>query len=291
MCKKQTILIVEDTEVNLQILTFLLEDDYRVRIARSGKEALALLKKVEIDLIFMDIVMPEMDGYEVCSILKSQPKTAHIPVLFITAKTDEESIAKAYDVGGVDYVTKPFKPKELLARMNTHLKLSETLRALEYLATRDSMTGLYNRRKFFELGEALFAQSDTLLAVMIDIDKFKNINDTYGHALGDEVIKCVAKTVLSMLPSDTIFGRLGGEEFAILIARKHLETSKQTIEEIRKAVASMKIMFNTNRVHVTISSGVAKKELSDTLDHVLKRADDALYEAKGTGRNRSCFRV
>ena len=290
MEKKPTILIVDDTKENINILLSLL-DDYDLLVALNGKKALKLVDKNEIDLILLDIMMPGMDGYEVCNILKSNSDTKDIPILFITAKTDEDSIEKAYDAGGVDYVTKPFKPKELISRIKTHLHLCSMIKSLEFLATRDFMTGIYNRRKFFELGEELFHKSEKLFAVMIDIDKFKLINDNYGHPFGDIVIKSVTKTISQNLLDGSIFGRLGGEEFAILCEADSMETIKQNVENIRKSIENLEEKCNNTIVKFTISNGIAKKHIDDdTIDKLLKRADEALYEAKGEGRNRVCFR-
>jgi len=288
--ENQTILIVDDTKENIHMLIGLLGDDYNVMAARGGQAALEIVNEEKIDLILLDIMMPEMDGYEVCEILKSQTATKDIPILFITAKTDEDSIEKAYDVGGVDYVTKPFKPKELLARIQTHLQLSQTLHALEYMATRDSMTGIYNRRKFFELGQILFGQTENLFAVMIDIDKFKNINDVYGHPFGDIVIKSLTQTISSIIPDEAVFGRLGGEEFTILLEDGSLDEVKEKAEEMRVAIENLENMYEEHVVKFTISNGIAQKYPSDTIDTLLKRADEALYDAKGTGRNKVCFR-
>lgn len=291
MEENQTILVVDDTKENIHILIGLLGDDYNVMAAKSGKAALEIVNEEEIDLILLDIMMPEMDGYEVCEILKSQTATKNIPILFITAKTDEESIEKAYDVGGVDYVTKPFKPKELRVRINTQLKLSETLQTLEYMATRDSMTGIYNRRKFFELGEVLFNQTESLFAVMMDIDKFKNINDTYGHPFGDIVIKSLTQTISNFIPDEAVFGRLGGEEFTILFENASFDGVKEKVEEMRIAIENLENRYKESAVKFTISNGISQKHPSDTLNTLLNRADEALYEAKGTGRNKVCFRV
>lgn len=287
------ILAVDDTKTNISILLELLGEDYDIVPATSGAKALEIVKKIQIDLILLDIMMPEMDGYEVCKILKSEEKTKDIPILFITAKVDEESIVDAFKVGGVDYVTKPFQPFELIARIQTHLKLSDTLKSLEFLATRDSMTGILNRRKFFELGEAKFKNNkNNLYVVMVDIDKFKAINDTYGHAIGDEVIKVVAKSIEDKLPNGAIFGRIGGEEFAIILDTLMCTDIDSTIEAIRSSVESLAVIsYGDEIINITISQGVAKASPdSECLDIVLKDADEALYEAKNSGRNRSVFR-
>ena len=287
---KQTILIVDDTETNIDILLELLSE-YDIAVATDGQSALEIVDDEKPNLILLDIMMPEMDGYEVCQRLKEREETKDIPVVFITAKTDEDSIEKAYSIGAMDYVTKPFKPRELLAKVETQLKVNHLIKYLDYIASHDEMTGVYNRRKFFELANDKFInEKENLYAVMIDIDKFKNINDTYGHAIGDEVIKLVANTILENISSSSIFGRIGGEEFAILCNSK--ENVVQKIEDIREAVSQQNILYEKETlVHFTISEGISKfNGTESTLDELLKEADKALYEAKETGRNKVIFR-
>ncbi len=290
---KKTILVVDDTETNIDILLELLSDKYDVVVAINGRSAFDALEDNEVDLILLDIMMPEIDGYDVCLRLKTGEDSKNIPVIFITAKDDEESIEKAYAAGGDDYVSKPFKPLELLARIKIQLKLKELINHLNYISSYDEMTGIYNRRKFFELGEKKFEQSeDELYAVMIDIDKFKNINDSYGHPTGDKVIKLVAKTVSEHLTPDAVFGRLGGEEFAILCSCPFPKSISENIESIRAAVEELEILSDAGEsIKLTISEGVAKRNSSiKSLDELLRIADIALYEAKGLGRNRVIFR-
>jgi len=294
MKKKNTILIVDDTEINIDILLELLGEKYDVMVALNGEDALIILEEEEkIDLVLLDIMMPVMDGYSVCSIIKSKENLQDIPVIFITAKTDEDSIEKAYDVGGIDYITKPFKTRELLARIKTHLKLKEMIEHLEYIASHDEMTGFYNRRKFFSLAIERFNKSkENLCAVMMDIDNFKAINDNYGHAVGDEVIKLITKTISENLLDDAIFGRIGGEEFAALCYSKNPDNILENIEKIRKKIENLEITTNDGEsVKFTISEGIAKSmETTANLDALLKEADIALYEAKGSGRNKVIFR-
>jgi len=287
---KATILIVDDTETNIDILLGLL-GDYDVAVATDGQSALDIINEDDIDLVLLDIMMPDMDGYDVCKKLKEHNK--NIPVIFITARTDEDSIEKAYDVGGDDYITKPFKPRELIVRIKTQLKLKELIRHLDYIGSYDEMTGIYNRRKFFELANNKFTNGvGALYAVMIDIDKFKNVNDTYGHATGDKVIKKVTKTIADSLTSNAIFARLGGEEFAIVTNSFSYNSIKEKIENIRKIIEDLEVESDDGEIiKFTISEGVAKLTLeTKNLDELLKEADKALYEAKGTGRNKVVFR-
>ena len=296
----QNILIVDDEKSNIDIILSLFENEnfsqqYNIIAALSAKKALQVVEKRKIDLILLDIMMPEMNGYEFCKILKEDEKTKDIPVLFITANTDDESIEKAYNIGAADYVTKPFRAIELISRVKVNLKLQETINQLEYMAYYDGLTGVYNRRKFFELAHKKFeaVKNQNLYAVMIDIDKFKNINDTYGHSVGDKVIIAVAQTLKENIDETTLLARLGGEEFALLCSKENDKKVFECLEKIRKKIEEIEIKLENNTiVKCTISDGIAKytKELP-SLDYLLNKADEALYEAKNTGRNRTIFRI
>lgn len=293
MITDSTILIVDDTPTNLDILVDLLQG-YGVAVALDGRTALAFAEENAVDLILLDIMLPDIDGFTVCSKLKSDPATRDIPIIFITAKTDENSIERAYDAGGDDYVTKPFKPREILARVKLQLERAKHIRQLEFLASRDPMTGLYNRRKFFELAQVCFQRDNALLTVgaILDIDHFKMLNDTYGHPAGDEVIRCIGTLLLSQLPESSVFGRIGGEEFGFI---GRFETGMDAIalfEQCRQAVENLEVTFEGSVIRCTVSNGIAcKNERYNTLDKLLAEADRALYEAKGDGRNRLIVRT
>jgi len=287
---KATILIVDDTETNIDILLGLLSD-YDVAVATDGQSAIDIVREDDIDLILLDIMMPDMDGYDVCKTLKATNK--NIPIIFITARIDEDSIERAYDVGGNDYITKPFKPRELIARIKTQLKVKHLIGHLDYISSHDEMTGIYNRRKFFQLAHKKFEEGvGGIYAVMIDIDKFKAINDTFGHSIGDEVIKLVTKIISDTLVVNAIFGRIGGEEFAIVSTSLSSKKIKDNIEEIRKKIENAEVLTQSGEsVKFTISEGISKATLdTKNLDDLLKEADKALYEAKGSGRNKVIFR-
>jgi len=290
---RKTILIVDDTETNIDILLEILDDEYDILVSLDGDSALEIVQEEKIDLILLDIMMPGMDGYEVCSVLKSLESTQDIPVVFITAKTDEDSIEKAYECGGIDYITKPFKPRELTARVKTQIKLKGLMDHLEFIASYDSMTGIYNRRKFFELAEKMFKEMpENLYAVMLDIDKFKDINDKYGHPVGDKVIKSVAHVIHENVPESSVFGRIGGEEFAIVCHASSQTSVVESLEKIRSLIAKLETFSDDgSSVICTISEGFSENTLNiHSLDNLLKEADLALYEAKGTGRNKVIFR-
>jgi diguanylate cyclase (GGDEF)-like protein len=288
------ILVVDDEKSNIDILLGLFEkmdtnDEFNVIVSLSGQKAIKIVQKRKIDLILLDIMMPEMDGYEVCQILKSQEETKNIPILFITASTDDESIEKAYALGATDYVTKPFRPVELMSRVKINLELQQTINKLEHLAYYDTMTGVYNRRRFFQEANLKFENKDeTLYAIMCDIDKFKNVNDTFGHAVGDTVIKTVANIMKDIIGEDGVLGRLGGEEFAIIY--NGLDSDVYNIvENIRKTVEEKQIDIDDGlKINCTISCGISKYNIgTQSIDNLLQVADDALYEAKNGGRNKT----
>ena len=299
----KNLLVVDDTEINIDILLELLSDTYEITVALDGPSALEIVAEEEIDLILLDIMMPNMDGYEVCEILKSNRKTKDIPVIFITAKIDEDSIEKAYDVGGIDYVTKPFKPKELLARIKTQLTMQEliknletTHKELELLASIDPMTKLYNRRYFTTTSAYILdlAKRDKkeLSILMIDIDKFKTINDTYGHPIGDKVIIELADKLLKHQRKSDVVCRFGGEEFIILLPNTSLDGAKIVSEKIRADIEkNVIILENGFDLKFTVSIGVSIINTQDekNIEPAIKRSDNALYKAKEGGRNRVCY--
>ncbi len=292
-----TLLIVDDTKENLSILLELLGEEYDVIPVTNGKEALDIVKEEKIDLILLDVMMPEMDGFEVCKILKEDTETKDIPIIFITAKTDEDSIEKAYEIGGSDYVTKPFRPRELKARVKRELELQKLQKQLKIMATTDSLTGLYNRRHFSTLARHIFDISrrdkKNISILMIDIDKFKRINDTYGHQTGDYVIKHIADILKKTKRESDIACRYGGEEFVILLPSTPIEGGCELARKIKEAVEREE--FKTEQgsiVKVTVSIGVSQVffDSEKNIEPALKRADEALYEAKEAGRNTVCIR-
>lgn len=284
---KPIILVVDDAPESLDILVSLLED-YDVRDVTDGKTALEIVESETIDLILLDIQMPEMNGYEVCQKLKENPISKDIPLIFITAEDDDNAIEKAYKIGGRDYITKPFRPLELIARVEAQLALRELVNKLTEFAYYDPLTGIYNRRRFFELGNLMFAENDATTSIMIDIDNFKSINDGFGHAAGDEIIKMVTRTIAAATPEGVLFGRLGGEEFALLCSGHSREGASAWIEFIRKQIEHTTVEHESNQLNCTISAGVASKESkTSSLDELLNQADKTLYLAKSAGKNQT----
>jgi diguanylate cyclase (GGDEF)-like protein len=300
------ILIVDDVQLNMQFMAEILDQGgYEITCASSGITALERIEAIRPDLILLDLMMPEMDGLEVCEKLKSNPDFAELPIIFVTVSKNEEHLVKAFEMGAVDYITKPFNAQELLARVKTHLELKHSRQKLKYmlqeqqkiikqleeLANTDSLTGLYNRRYFFYLAEQEINRAKRyqlpLSIIIIDIDKFKNINDNFGHNVGDDVLKITTKTIMSYLRSTDYCGRFGGEEFVILLPNTDQTGAKITAERIRQELAKMKMIAGGNSVSITASFGVASYSPgNDEIDTIIQQADQALYIAKRQGRNR-----
>lgn len=290
------VLIVDDTPTNLLILTEALKHEYTIRTATNGLDALALLQEPDKpDLILLDVVMPGMDGYEVCRRIKQSPATWHIPVIFVTAMAQAKDQKLGFDLGAVDYITKPFEVHLVVARVNVHMRLKLKSEMLEKLAFLDGLTDIPNRRALEEdldqeWGRA--KRSNTPLSVlMIDIDFFKAFNDHYGHGVGDECLRKVARELERglMRPGDFV-GRYGGEEFSVILPNCDSAGAALVAEKLRERVDALKIPHEYSEVcdHVTISVGYTTRQVaSDTILNALtEEADKALYLAKSRGRNR-----
>ena len=288
-----TILVVDDNPLNLDVLVNLL-NKYKLIVSTNAHNGLKLLEEHSIDLILLDIMMPEMDGMSMAKVIKSNPETASIPIIFITAKHDDETIEEGFKNGAVDYITKPFRPIELQARVETHIDLNQTIKALEFAANRDYLTGAYNRRSFFNFASEMFADDTdfTLFAVMIDIDKFKNVNDTFGHQTGDLVIKALSDSIHGHMKPSMLCARMGGEEFAVLLKESDEDAVVSWVEKLRVDVGELEVQTESANVKLNISCGIALHESShESIDALLDQADKSLYVAKEGGRNRVVFRL
>ncbi|MDF2612386.1 MAG: domain S-box/diguanylate cyclase protein [Clostridia bacterium] len=293
--QKQIVLIVDDMPSNLKVLGTALKDDYHLKLTTNGEEALLIAaSKNPPDIILLDIMMPDMDGYEVCRRLKEAPETKDIPVVFITAMNEEKDEEYGLMLGAIDYVTKPFSIPIVKARIKNHLELKRYRDMLKANSMIDGLTQIANRRRF---DEALLMEwnrqkrhSEPLSMLMIDIDFFKNYNDTYGHLEGDECLKQVAETIKGELKRPTdLAARWGGEEFACILPETDPVEAMGIAENIRKAIMDKALPHRASLVNhvVTVSVGVAAMLPSENTDskELIKKADDALYEAKQKGRN------
>lgn len=292
------ILIVDDLPDNLRVVGSMLDRvGYATTFANSGVQALERFHSAAPDLILLDLMMPELDGLVVCQTLKADPNYSNLPIIMLTASHEREHLLKAFDHGAVDYITKPFNQQELLARVKTHLMLKHTydqlkkaLTAMEHLARTDTLTGLLNRRSLFEVAEQEFVRAQryqiAFSVLMLDIDHFKRINDTFGHQIGDLALQTLATTLKTSFRAVDCIGRYGGEEFVVILPATSLPEAIEVAERIRCLVADLVILTPTQNLYLTISTGIATFETTDlSIDQILNRADTALYQAKARGRN------
>ncbi len=296
---RPVILIVDDTPTNIRVLAEALRADYRVKVATGGKTALELANKPETrpDLILLDVMMPEMDGYEVCRRLKQNPVTQNIPVIFVTAKNDVTDEERGLRLGAMDYIAKPFHLAVVKARVQSHVSLKMKNDMLESLALIDGLTGIPNRRRFDGTLETEWKRAmrggTALAIIMADIDFFKAYNDHYGHGAGDECLKAVAQALSGALgrPSD-ILARYGGEEFVAVMPDTEGHGARQLAERCCANVTALGLphRFSGAADHVTISAGYAALHpaTGQSPMELLEMADKMLYQAKEQGRDRVC---
>lgn len=293
--EKPTVLIVDDMTTNLLILSDLLKDEYQIKIAKNGQKALDIVHSSdEVDIILLDIMMPDIDGYEVCRELKSNPKTKNIPIIFVTAKDNDEDEEYGLNLGAIDYITKPFNKAIVKLRIKNHLELKLKSDLLEELSMYDGLTHIPNRRFFDEVFQSTYKEvkreNKSLAVLMIDIDFFKLYNDNYGHGKGDEALKKVAQALQITLkrPTDLV-ARYGGEEFVILLKDISEENVKKIALNLLQSIRELQISHEYSKVEqiITISIGVAYKTASSLINKIelLICADEALYDVKRTSRN------
>ncbi len=297
---KPVILIVDDVPANIKILGESLKKEYKIRLATAGPKAMKIASSPNPpDLILLDIMMPDMDGYEVCKRLKAQDGTKNIPVIFITARDQEEDETKGLEIGAVDYITKPFSLPIVSARVRTHLELKHHRDILENLSTLDGLTGVPNRRRFEDVFTREWKRSvrefDLVSLLMIDIDYFKYYNDGYGHVAGDDCLRKVAQSLQKSAcrPGDFL-GRYGGEEFACILPKTDMEGAWRVAENMRREIELLNIPHASSKIsdRVTISLGTGTiYPLKSIVPLILiEGADRCLYKAKDAGRNmvKSC---
>ncbi|MBF0371215.1 MAG: diguanylate cyclase [Magnetococcales bacterium] len=290
------ILIVDDMPINIKVLSDHLKPYYQILVATNGPKALQIANDTPPpDMVLLDIMMPEMDGYEVCRQLKENPATKEIPIIFVTALTETEDETRGLEMGAVDYITKPFQPAIIRARIHNHLALKRKVDLLESMAFLDGLTEIPNRRFFDHAFErewkGAVRESTSLSLMILDIDFFKKVNDTHGHAAGDECLKQVAASLAKVIqrPED-ILVRMGGEEFGVLLPNTAGPAARRLAEQMRANVEATRIqpIFSEAVLQVTISIGVATifPDKASNSKLLFETADAALYESKEGGRNR-----
>ncbi len=303
---KANLLLIDDSESQSNQIREALERlGYQVALASSGVEGLRLARSSAPDLVLLDVVMPDIDGFAVCRWLKMNAETRDIPVIMLTVRNALADRVEGLHIGADDYLAKPFDDVELEARIFASLRvkaahselrgrnqqLESMLHSVEALASTDALTGLFNRRRFSDVLKREFAVTkryrNTLSCLLLDLDHFKQINDRFGHDAGDQVLKEVARRITGSLREVDLAARYGGEEFVILLPHTSKKDARIVAERVLSNVRKQEFTFGGETLRVTTSIGCAGNSdvISDNAEDLVKAADVALYEAKNAGRN------
>jgi len=292
--EREKILIVDDNRENIDILLDLFKGDYKVTVAITPERAIKIARSDSPpDIILLDILMPGMDGYEVCALLKGDPATQRIPIVFVTAVSEVMDAARGFALGAVDYITKPFHPPMVQARVAMHLSLKRKQEMLEEFAFIDALTEIPNRRRFDEVAEQEWSRSmrsgKPMSLLLMDVDHFKEYNDTYGHGRGDTALRRLAQAMAdTMRRAGDFVARYGGEEFVAVLPYTDAAKARETAGRVMDAVEALAIEHSASPVapHLTISVGVltATPRAGLKLEQALEAVDQALYAAKHQGR-------
>lgn len=292
--EKLKVLIVDDEKANINVLSQILSPKYTILVAKDGRSAISTAQAANPDLILLDIVMPDINGFETITLLKEDDRTKGIPVIFITGQGSVENEARGFALGAVDYITKPFHNSIVEARVQTHMRMIRYIRMIERLCMIDALTNIPNRRYFDSRvnveWERAIREGASVSVLMLDLDGFKDANDTYGHAQGDALLRAVAAVLEQAAESRSGFAcRLGGDEFAILLPDIGLREAMKIAEAIRAEVEQMAVAHvDGTDTKTTVSVGVSASTpvTGNLIDALIFSADKALYTAKKSGKNR-----
>ena len=291
-------LVIDDSaDIHLLVEVRLRPEGVTVHRADSGAEGLRLARELKPDLILLDVDMPGLSGLEVCRELKRGPLSS-IPVIFLTGATDVQAKVAGFDAGAVDYVTKPFEPTELRARVRAALRTKRYQDLLEARAHIDGLTGLRNRgyfdQRIADEVAAVRRYARDVALVMVDLDHFKGCNDRYGHPFGDHVLQAVGEVLATSVRASDAACRFGGEEFALVLTETSGRSALVLAERVRERIAGLPFQVRGQAISVTASLGIASSD--DFARHaevevlpLISLADAALYRAKKDGRNRVLF--
>jgi diguanylate cyclase (GGDEF)-like protein len=293
--QRPRLLVVDDQPVNIQVIHKVLGRECQVLMATSGRQALEICHSQLPDLMLLDVDMPEMDGFEVCQLLKADPLTQHIPIIFVTSHNDSGSETKGLDLGAVDFISKPINASVLKARVKSQLLLKFQSDVLRNLVFFDGLTGVYNRRFFDQQLAREWARTNRsgapLSVILLDVDFFKRFNDRYGHQAGDECLRQIAEVLKTGLRrAADVVARYGGEEFVCLLPDTTLDQAMEIAQQLEAQIRSHGIAHEDSEVDrvVTISLGVASGVGHKSGEQeLLALADQQLYQAKKSGRGRS----
>jgi len=290
----QTILIVDDDKPNRKMLKELLQEQAKIIFAKNGEQAKNLARKHHPDLILMDVIMPDLSGFDVIETLKNDPETMNISVIFITGLANNDDEARGFDLGGCDYIYKPFKSNIVIARVMMHLELIRQRKLLDEIAHIDALTGVHNRRKMDIVLAAEVAankkENSCLVVAIIDIDFFKQFNDNYGHGAGDVALRQVGQALceVSQRPRDFV-ARYGGEEFVVILPDCDQVNAENILNNFTQAIDDKMIRHEfssiSNLLTISIGAVVVKSSVSTSVANIMKQADSLLYQAKHNGRD------
>jgi diguanylate cyclase (GGDEF)-like protein len=297
------VLIVDDEPFIRMILRHFLEQEgYRIAEAENGIEAIKVFKQLDPHIVLLDALMPDMDGFECCTQLELLNRSKHTPILMITGLDDQESVDRAFEVGAMDYITKPVhwpvlrqRVKRLIQQSQLQQKLEAVNLELQRLATIDGLTQVANRRCFEEYfnqeWQRMKREQSPLSLILCDVDFFKLYNDTYGHRVGDRCLQKIAKAIKDIIkrPGDLV-ARYGGEEFAVILPNTDTEGATHVADNICHAVRTLAIPHKNSQVspYVTLSAGFTTEipQSDSDMEEMISAADRALYQAKAAGRDR-----
>lgn len=288
--KNTHVLVVDDSKTFCEKVAYICRQyNLIVSTASSGKEALEILKaNSDIKLVFVDYIMPNMNGLELTTEIRKLHSKDILSVIALSGSDEKDIVAKFLKYGANDFISKDFSNEELLARLNVSLDTLELFELTKQQANKDFLTGLYNRRYFFEHCNRLYLSAKDnnkkISIAMLDIDYFKRLNDTYGHEVGDLALKHISKLLQNELRGDIIISRFGGEEFAIFFNGYDEIEALKALETFRKVVQNSFIKTENQKISFTISGGICSM-LGDNIDSMLKNADKGLYKSKENGRN------
>lgn len=289
------VLVVDDNEYIRRTIARLLQSEGAVVFqAGDGEAGLAILAEHEVDIVLTDYHMPIMDGIQFVEALRAQQEHEATPVLFVSASEYRHTTVRALDAGANDFIRKPFEGTELLARLRSFARLANLTKQLQKRATTDELTGLLSRREAIARLDMLHTTArrygTPFSCILIDIDHFKAVNDLYGHAAGDAVLRKIASAVRQSVREADFVCRVGGEEFLVLSQQTSLHDAAECGEKLRALIEAKVVRVDGNEIKRTISVGVAEYSDADTeADTILRAADEALYGAKHAGRNRVCL--
>jgi diguanylate cyclase (GGDEF)-like protein len=292
-----TVLAIDDSPDVHRLLDIRLRPEGLIlHHALAADEGLAKARELKPDLILLDVDLPLLTGFEVCQRLKLDPVTAQIPIIFLTGATDVYTKVQGFDLGAVDYVLKPFDSAELRARVRAALRTKRFHDLLSARSNVDGLTGIWNRsyfnQRFGDEISAALRYGRTISLLMLDLDNFKGLNDSFGHPFGDQVLQAVGDILHTFLRATDAPCRFGGEEFALVLTETDEDGGKITAERVRQQIAQLAFRPKDRHVQVTASFGVACSTIFDksslSVTSMVAAADEALYQAKHEGRNRVC---